>query len=397
MSPMAHDAACIVSGTAGDPVGSNMGYALAREKDRGQALAGPRRAKAEWPTWFALAGLHLGWGAMLALYGVYGIWALLPCAVLVAFHSSLQHEGLHGHPTRRAWVNELLVGLPVGLFIPYRSFKRSHLRHHRDERLTDPYDDPESWYLAEGDWQALSPTMQAVLRVNATLAGRLVLGPLLTLIGFWRAELGECLDGDRWTRGAWLRHLAGLVAVFACLAAAGVPVWLYALVCALPGLSLLSVRTFAEHRAAEAPEARSAIVEAGWFWSLLFLNNNLHRVHHRHPARPWYELPAMWRRDRAAWLAENEGYHFAGYGHVARQWLFRQRQPVSHPLMRLGDVSEAVRAARPASLALDVEPLGTDAPGLLPDLLAEPVLATVPDETPPPGVPWRDRPGGDGL
>ena len=41
----------------------------------------------------------------------------------VALHSSLQHEALHGHPTRHAPVNEALVFLPLGLFYPFRRFK----------------------------------------------------------------------------------------------------------------------------------------------------------------------------------------------------------------------------------------------------------------------------------
>ena len=39
-------------------------------------------------------------------------------AYLVALHGSLQHEALHGHPTRSAVVNELLVFLPVSLWFP---------------------------------------------------------------------------------------------------------------------------------------------------------------------------------------------------------------------------------------------------------------------------------------
>ncbi|MBR7508578.1 fatty acid desaturase, partial [Mycobacterium tuberculosis] len=68
---------------------------------------------------------------------------------------SLQHEALHGHPTRSGWLNELLVSLPLGLFYPYRRYKHLHLKHHADERLTDPYDDPESYYRALGDWDKL--------------------------------------------------------------------------------------------------------------------------------------------------------------------------------------------------------------------------------------------------
>ena len=48
----------------------------------------------------------------------------------------------------RRWSTKLLVGLPIGLVYPFRRFKALHLRHHADERLTDPFDDPESYYQA---------------------------------------------------------------------------------------------------------------------------------------------------------------------------------------------------------------------------------------------------------
>ena len=68
--------------------------------------------------------------------------ALALLAVTIALQSSIVHEVLHGHPTRNALVNEAFVFLPIGLVWPYRRFKALHLRHHADERLTDPFDDP---------------------------------------------------------------------------------------------------------------------------------------------------------------------------------------------------------------------------------------------------------------
>jgi len=65
-------------------------------------------------------------------------------ALVITLHSSLQHEVIHGHPTKWAVVNALLVWPAIGLFIPYARFRDSHLAHHQDARLTDPYDDPET-------------------------------------------------------------------------------------------------------------------------------------------------------------------------------------------------------------------------------------------------------------
>jgi fatty acid desaturase len=68
------------------------------------------------------------------LWPDFPVLALGLMTVATALHSSLQHEALHGHPTRSAAVNELLVALPLGVFYPYRRFRQMHLGHHNDER-----------------------------------------------------------------------------------------------------------------------------------------------------------------------------------------------------------------------------------------------------------------------
>jgi fatty acid desaturase len=273
----------------------------------------------------------------MAAYPAFGLVAFVPMALAVGFHSSLQHEVLHGHPTRNAAVNEALVWLPLGLYIPYRRFRDTHLRHHNDTRLTDPYDDPESFYLAEGDYARLGGLTRALLAVNATFAGRMVIGPALALWGFWRSELREVLAGNREVRNAWMHHVAGLMPLLALIAHMGVPVWLYMAFAAYPGVSLIMIRSFIEHRAEADPKKRSAVVESGPLFSLLFLNNNLHRVHHERPGVPWYALPATYRAERERYLTENGGYLIRGYREVVRRWLFTPREPVVHPLARKTD------------------------------------------------------------
>ena len=92
------------------------------------------------------------------------------------------------------------------------------------------------------------------------------------------------------------------------------------------------VRSFIEHRAVEKMEHRTAIVDAHWFWRLLFLNNNFHALHHTNPTMAWYRIPQVWRSEREQVIAGNGGYYLSGYGEVARRWLFRPREPVIHPL-----------------------------------------------------------------
>lgn len=285
----------------------------------------------EWPTWVMLAICHAAWAVSLVFWDT--LWPLIavPAALSVALHSSLQHEILHGHPTRSGLINEILVSLPVGLAIPYRRFRDLHLKHHNDDRLTDPYDDPESFYLPPERWGRASPVIRAVFRINGTFAGRLVIGPALAMVGFWRTEIRLMLAGDHRVIGAWLRHGVGVAVVLAILDRAGVPVWQYVLGAAYPGMSLIMVRSFIEHRAAPTTAHRTAIVEAGPFWRLLFLNNNLHSVHHEHPTIAWFRLGAIWQRERDRVLERNGGYYLKGYGEVLRRWGIRRREPLVHP------------------------------------------------------------------
>ena len=66
--------------------------------------------------------------------------------------------------------------------------------------------------------------------------------------------------------------------------------------------------------------------------SLLYLNNNLHSVHHCKPGIAWYRLPAHWRVQRDEVLAANGGYHYSGYAEIIRRYAFTSREPVVWPL-----------------------------------------------------------------
>jgi fatty acid desaturase len=129
------------------------------------------------------------------------------------------------------------------------------------------------------------------------------------------------------------------------------PVWAY-LLAAYLGVSLLKIRTFLEHQAHERARGRTVIIEDRGPLALLFLNNNLHVVHHAHPRVPWYRLPALYRANRARFLGMNEGYRFGSYGEIFTRYLLRAKDPVPHPLLRRETASavvaaEAVHAAGP--------------------------------------------------
>lgn len=299
---------------------------------------GDRRKRAgaiEWPTVF-LAACCYGLWAFAGLY-LWPSWPLAGLGLLilaVALQSSLVHEVLHGHPTRNALVNEAFVFLPLGLVWPYRRFKTLHLRHHHDERLTDPLDDPESYYQALWRHEELPRAMKLLLRVNNTMAGRFVLGPWLASIGFIIGDFKEMLAGDSAIRKAWLLHALGLAVVLAIVQYGfGMPLWLYVLLPVWLGQSLIAIRTFAEHQWSERPEGRTIIVERSPL-SLLFLNNNLHFVHHKLPTVPWYGLPKLFRERREHWVEANNGYVYPNYLALVKAYAFRSKEPVVHPALR---------------------------------------------------------------
>ena len=292
---------------------------------------GSGRPRIEGPTWLVLAGCYTLWITALWIAPALGLAVVVPLSIAIALHSSLQHEILHGHPTRNAILNEITVFVPLGLFIPYRRFRDLHLKHHNDSRLTDPYDDPESFYLVGCDAEAKCSMTHALLAFNATFAGRMLIGPGMAMFAFWSSELSMLRTGDRRILQAWFRHIVGLAVLVPLLILTEIA-FIHYLLSAYIGMSLIMVRSFIEHRAAEEQSERTAIVDAHWFWRLLFLNNNYHLLHHEHPALPWYLLPKRRRKDGADAALRNGGYVIPGYGHVAMRWLFRRREPYVHPL-----------------------------------------------------------------
>lgn len=296
-----------------------------------------RRARArgiEWPTVALIIACYGAWlAAGVALWPQWPLAALALLTLAIALQSSLMHEASHGHPTRSAAVNELLVGLPIGLVYPFRRFRTLHLRHHADERLTDPFDDPESYYRALWRHEALPGWLKALLKANNTMVGRFLIGPAIANIGFVATDAKLIAAGDRAVRRAWLHHAIGLALVLPLVVwAFGMPLWLYVIPVYL-GQSLIAIRTFAEHQWSERPDGRTVIVERSPL-ALLFLNNNLHLVHHKMPAVAWYRLPKLFRERRQEWLAMNDGYVYPNYLAMLRDFAFRAKEPVVHPVLR---------------------------------------------------------------
>ena len=299
----------------------------------------------EWPSLLLCGGIY---GAFLTL-----TWfnADLPVAativagaVLIAWQSSMQHEFIHGHPTSSGRVNRILASPPLSIWLPFEAYRISHLVHHRDDQLTDPLDDPESFYWTPQDWAALGPAGRCIVRAHTTLAGRLVIGPAWNIGRFLSAEARAIRGGSRLKRRIWTQHACAVALLLVwTVGVCHINVLVYAAMI-YAGTALLLIRSFAEHRANDGVLERTAIVENSWILGPLFLFNNLHAAHHESPLVPWYRLPAWYRDNRDRLLQLNGGLVYDGYADIFRRYLFRLHDVNVHP--------KAEAAVTPASTSV---------------------------------------------
>jgi fatty acid desaturase len=254
---------------------------------------------------------------------------LVLLAYLGGLSLSIGHELLHGHPTRWNLVNSAIGYIPFSLWIPFGRYKASHIQHHRSD-LTDPFDDPESNYLAPERWQHMSMLRRRWVLFLRTTPGRFTIGVPRLILRFWLREVRHL--GDRAVYVPWLIHLA-LVVPFAwwLFGVVGMNPWVYVFGFVLGGAACSALRSFVEHCA--VPQGtRSAVVKAGPVLSLLFLNINLHHTHHAEPDVAWYGIPAIHREMGSdAIAAEGAGY-YRSYFEVLRTYFFTPFCQPDHPL-----------------------------------------------------------------
>ena len=297
----------------------------------GGALATLRRAwlSFEGPTWVLGAVIYGSWLLLTLHHAAIAapLWVAAAAWVL-AWHGSLQHEAIHGHPGGFRAAAKLIGYPPLALWLPFPIYRVTHLRHHNDTRLTDPYDDPESYYAPRRRWLRLPRLWRRLLVFNHTFAGRVLVGPLIVVATFFWREAWRLSDPRR--RRTWARHGFAVAVVLLWLEAVAMPTWQY-LAAVYGGTSLILVRSYYEHRAAREPAQRTAVVEGVFPFGLLFLFNNLHAAHHAQPKLAWYRLPAFYRANRGALLAANGAFFFRGYGEICRRYLFRPNYLPVHP------------------------------------------------------------------
>lgn len=293
----------------------------------------PVKLREELPTVLLLGFCYGAFPVIPVYFGAGGgAWPILAIALIVTLYSSLQHEVLHGHPFRSQSWNDALVFPAIGLFVPYIRFKETHLAHHFDPNLTDPYEDPETNYIDVAVWQEMPFWTRVLARINTTLLGRMVIGPLISLSAFYWSDFLQMRRGDRRLVRAYTLHALGVLPVLVWVVVfTDLPLWKY-VAGAYAGMSILKIRTFLEHQAHERAAARSVIIEDRGLLALLFLNNNYHSVHHANPRVTWHKLPALFEKRREHYLRRNEGYAYRSYASVFRAHFFKPKDGPTHPL-----------------------------------------------------------------
>jgi fatty acid desaturase len=299
--------------------------------------------RSELPTWLLIAIIHGGWFMTLIHWRTLG---LLPATLLLigfsAWYMSLQHELIHGHPTRFPRLNQLFGTLPLAVWYPYGLYRDSHLAHHNNHALTQPEDDPESYYFTAASWQRFAPWQRKIIHLRNTFPGRLLLAPLLDILHTLRAALNAFRHRQPTAMAMWLIHGLLLLALFYGVSQLGLSVVWYLLAVSYPALALTKVRSFLEHRAAADPLARSVITETSLLWRVLFLNLNYHSVHHDLPGVPWYALRGVYLRDRAAYQRRNGGFLVNGYGEWLRRFGVTPVEVTRHPGFNDGERHDQV-------------------------------------------------------
>lgn len=285
-----------------------------------------RRGQVEWVTVAVAAAIYGGWFVVTAWHSVVPMPLLIVLgAWLIAWHGSLQHETIHGHPTRWAAINHMLGFTPLGLWLPYALYHRSHVAHHGSIAITDPRHDPESRYV-----ERRAGLAWLAAHAQGTLPAQMLLGPPIAIVRLLIEEAHGAARAPVAVLRDWLPHLVAVALLLLWLDHVGFGIGAYVLTFVYPGMALTGVRSFAEHRAGLASPGHAASVERGGPLALLFLNNNLHAAHHARPGLAWYALPAHHRMIRPSLVADGATL-YASYGEVARRFGWRRHDAPLHP------------------------------------------------------------------
>ena len=288
------------------------------------------RERAEWRTLlvvFAVYGLTV---LTVVRYEVLTPWLAVPMlAILGAWHLSMQHEVLHGHPFKNQFLNDAIGGIPVTLWIPYLAFKKDHHEHHLSD-LTNPALDNESYYVSQEQWDKAGRIRRAAWTANRTILFRMFVWTIVSTITYVLTVLKRAVRNEKSDRLAVMLHIIGVAFVVYLVSLSSMPLWQFALGTVYGGRILNAIRPFPEHKYQSGVETRTAMIMAGRFMSLLMLNNNLHVAHHEEPGVPWYRYDNLMQRVNAVERARDAGVLYeGGYAEIFRRFSFT---PVDSPV-----------------------------------------------------------------
>ena len=160
----------------------------------------------------------------------------------------------------------------------------------------------------------------------------------MVIVPTWYDIVRRPFRGDFSQCRSWAVHLVLLGAMLWALDCwAGISPTRYVLTVGYPALGLAMLRSFYEHRPAETSSHRVVINEAGFFWRMLYLNNNYHAVHHERPDLPWYRVRKFYLAHRADVLAQNGGFVVAGYPSLIRRYALTTVDSPVHPMSAADD------------------------------------------------------------
>lgn len=284
----------------------------------------------EWKTLGVIVAVYGLTVLTVVRYEVLTVWLAVPLlAVLGAWHLSMQHEVLHGHPFKSQFINDAIGSIPVTLWIPYLAFKKDHHEHHKSD-LTNTELDNESYYVSQKQWDNAGPIRRAAWTANRTILFRMFVWTIVSTISYVTLVLKRAARNEKGDRLAVLLHVIGVVAVVYLVSLSTMPLWQFALGTVYGGRILNAIRPFPEHKYQSGVEIRTAMIMAGPFMSLLMLNNNLHIAHHDDPKIPWYRVNELSKRVNAVERAREAGVLYeGGYAEVFRKFSFT---PVDSPV-----------------------------------------------------------------
>ena len=288
------------------------------------------RERAEWRTLLVVAAVYGLTVLTVVRYEVLTPWLAIPMlGVLGAWHLSMQHEVLHGHPFKNQFLNDAIGGIPVTLWIPYLAFKKDHHEHHLSD-LTNPALDNESYYVSQEQWDKAGKIRRAAWTANRTILFRMFVWTIVSTITYVLTVLKRAVRNEKSDRLAVALHVVGLVFVVYLVSLSSMPLWQFALGTLYGGRILNAIRPFPEHKYQSGVETRTAMIMAGRFMSLLMLNNNLHVAHHDEPGVPWYRYDNLMQRVNAVQRARDAGVLYeGGYAEIFRRFSFT---PVDSPV-----------------------------------------------------------------